>query len=77
MTRIEKFIALLLNLCLLTSCSYAQLSTEQEAELSEDELYVNEFLKGFRMEDINSRFYNCLWEQNRIRRQFNYTLQAF
>lgn len=29
------------------------------------------------MEDINSRFYTCLWEQRRMRRAFNYTKIAF
>lgn len=78
MTGLEKLIlALLINLCLLASFSGGQLSAEQEADLSQEELYINEFLKGFRMQDINSRFYNCLWEQNRIRREFNYTLHAF
>ena len=77
MTRLKKILALLLNLCLLWSNTQAQLSSEQEADLDLNELYVNEFLKGFRMEEINNRFYTCLWEQSRLRREFNYTLNAF
>ena len=29
------------------------------------------------MEEVNNRFYTCLWEQSRIRTQFNYTVIAF
>ena len=77
MTRLEKILALLLNLCLLWSNVHGQLSSEQEAELNENELYINEFFKGFRIEEINNRFYTCLWEQSRSRREFNYTINAF
>ena len=55
----------------------AQLTSEQEAELSENEQYFNEFLKGFRIEDINFRMYSCLWDQHEMTREFNYTRIAF
>ena len=77
MTRLEKILALLVNLCLLWSNVHAQLSSEQEGDLNENELLLNEFLKGFRIEEINNRFYTCLWEQSRFRRDANYTKNAF
>ena len=70
-------LALLLHICLMWSTVKAQLSSEQEEDLSANELYINEFFKGFRMEEINSRSYTCLWEQRRMRSEFNYTLIAF
>lgn len=54
----------------------AQLSEEQEKELSTDEFYVNEFLKGFRMDEINPRIYSCLWEQNQMVKEADYMIQA-
>ena len=40
----------------------AQLSDEQIEGLTEKEKLFNEFLVGFRIEEINGRIYNCLYE---------------
>ena len=51
----------------------AQLSEEEQNELTEEEKLVNEFFEGFRIEEIEAKYYTCLIEQNRVRREFNYT----
>ena len=44
--------------------------------MTEEEKLVNEFFEGFRIEEIEAKYYTCLIEQNRVRREFNYTYQA-
>ena len=71
MMKVNLILSTLLWLCLILSNKnggvMAQLSSEEESELGETELLVNEFLKGFRIEDINPKFFTCLLEQNRLR----------
>ena len=63
-------------LCLILSGANAQLSADEEAQLRENELYFNEFLKGFRIEDLTPKWYTCLKDQSFLRTEFNYTVAA-
>ena len=72
MMKVNLILSTLVFLCLIiydkNGGVHAQLSAEQESELGETELLWNEFLKGFRIETINPKFYTCLLEQNRMRK---------
>ena len=69
--------SLLLVGCLFLSGTKAQLSEGQVDQLSMNEKILNKFMTGFRIEDISTRYYGCLWEQHKFGINLNKTHTAF
>ena len=71
------FLSVILLVGLVAHLNQAQLSVDQEAELTHIEALFVEFFKGSRIEELNPRVYNCLWTQNRMMKAFNVTVDAW